>query len=91
MTIARTTTLDRVEPSRDGTIGVRLALVLADDGEVLASTWHRTVVGADCSVADQMAAVNEHLESMKYPAVSEEDIERIEICRLPFLPVPAAE
>lgn len=47
--------------------------ILADNGAVMSSDYHRTVIDADVDPVVQMAAVNAHLQTMGYPAVKSED------------------
>lgn len=73
--ITRKTVLEQPEPHRSGVLGVKIAILLVDDGQEIDCKWHRTSIPADIDPAAQMAAVNEHLASMGYPAVSQEDID----------------
>lgn len=84
MSIERKTILDRVEFSRDGSISVRLALVLEEDGVQESSRWHRVTVPADAVVVDYLADVSDHLGMMKYGPVSPEDTQKIEQCKAAF-------
>ena len=73
------TVIDQIEITRDGTIQLRMAkAVVDDDGTVLSSGWHRTIVPPDGDVDLQMQAVNSHLVmGLGYPAVAAADIERV--------------
>lgn len=78
-----------LEAFSDGSIAVKLAKVDFDlaTGRILDTKWHRTVVEdwkspdigevVPCSVAEQMVAVNAHLDQMGYPPVSDEDVVKI--------------
>ena len=65
MTISKSTILDQIEITRDGTIQVRLAILVLEDGEEISSTWHRTSIPPGTDPVAQMAAVNAHLQQMK--------------------------
>ena len=67
------TILDRIEvETQTGNIFVRLKKEGgARDG------WHRTVIAPNVAAADQMAAVNMHIGSMGYPAVTPADMAKI--------------
>ena len=70
------TIIDRIEiEPQTGNVGVRLRKeILADDGSVLSSDYHRTTIDASTDPAAQMAAVNTHLTALGYPAVTAEDL-----------------
>ena len=88
MTIEKQTILGQVELN-GASVGVRLRLALVDGKTELAGRFHRTMIDADTSVAEQMAAVNAHLAAMlneagkpdPYPAVSDDDLLKIEAMR----------
>jgi len=69
------TIIDRIEiEPQTGNVGVRMLKQIIDDqGLVLSSQYHRTVIDAGTDPAAQMAAVNVHLGTMGYPAVKVED------------------
>ena len=73
--IERQTKLEQPEIHRSGSLGVKIAVLLVDDGQEIDCKWHRTSIPADVDPAAQMAAVNEHLTSMGYPVVSQADID----------------
>lgn len=75
--IEKVTIVDQIEINSMGDVGVRLKLLIVEDGNVLASRYHRTVIGADVPVADQMAAVNAHLAQMGEAQVDAADLERL--------------
>ena len=69
--IEKKTILDQIEITRDGTIQVRLALLVLEDGEEISSAWHRTSIPPGADPIKQMAAVNVHLQQMnKAPVAS---------------------
>lgn len=73
MAIERKVVVDTIEINRNGTTGVRLAVLLVEDGKEIDCKWHRTIIDG-VSAADQMAAVNAHLEQMGLPHVHEDEI-----------------
>jgi hypothetical protein len=77
MAIVRNTVLNQVEITEGGTVQVRLALVLEENGMVLHRRWHRVAIPLDIDVAAQMAEVSRDLESMGEWPVSEADVARI--------------
>lgn len=78
----RNTVLNQITLCADGSIGIQLLKQVVDNGEVLFSEPHRTVVDCFGDVAEQVAAVNAHLASMGYPAVPDEGVQRIEALRV---------
>ena len=77
MAIKKVSVVDQIEITRDGGIGVRLALELVDGGEVLSSQFHRTLIIGGVTAADQMGAVNAHLVEMGWPQIDEAAIVRL--------------
>ena len=79
MTISKQTVLDQIEVTRNGTIQIRIALELVENGVVISNRWHRTTIEAGGDVDAQMAAVNAHItsEPMNEQPVSVADIARI--------------
>ena len=59
------TILDQIEITRDGTIQVRLAILVLEDGEEISSAWHRMSIPPGTNPAEQIALVNTHLQQMK--------------------------
>jgi len=39
---------------------------------------HRTAVARDAVVRDQLAVVNQHLQAMEFPAITEDDLAKID-------------
>lgn len=67
--------LSSCEVQEGGVVGVRLVKeIVDDDGKVLASDYHRTVIPAGITVKAQMSDVNDHLDEMGYPALSDAEI-----------------
>ena len=77
--IAKQTVVDQIEVNRNGTIQIRIALELVENGAVLNHKWHRTAIEAGGDVDAQIAAVNAHItsEPMNEQPVSAADIARI--------------
>ncbi len=69
--LEKKTILDQIELTRDGTIQVRLALQILEDGVELSSTWHRTSIPPGADPGAQMAAVNAHLQQMNKATVTD--------------------
>lgn len=74
--IEKKTILDQIEVTRGGTIQVRIALLMLEDGEEISRAWHRTSIPPGTDPAEQMAAVNVHLQQMNKEVV--EDISLLE-------------
>lgn len=83
MTIERRTIIERVELNADGPTAIRLSKQLWDteSGEVLNSEYHRSIVAADQTTAEQLASVNDHLVSLGFPALESAEIVKIEAHR----------
>lgn len=62
--IERKSVLDRVEIERDGTVGVRILLLLVEGGEELSQKYHRTSIPVEVDPTVQMGYVNDHLRQM---------------------------
>lgn len=75
--IERQSIVDQIEITRNGTLAVRLALLLVDDGKELASKFHRTSIPLECPPMAQMLLVNEHLVQMGEAPLSAVDVQRI--------------
>lgn len=75
--IIKQTLVDKIEITRTGSIQIRIALELVEDGNVLNTRLHRTAIEPGGDVDAQMAAVNEHLAQMGEVPVSVQDIDRI--------------
>ncbi len=75
--IERKSIVDQIEAPITGGVGVRIALQLVEDGVVLSSKWHRTMIPAGVTPAEQLAYVNAHLAEMGEAAISSADIQRV--------------
>lgn len=69
--IEKKTIIQQIEILADGNVQVRLQLLTLEDGEVLASAWHRTSIQPGVDLDAQMAMVNTHLSQMKKEPVVE--------------------
>ena len=74
MALARKTVVDQIEIRRDGTIQVRLGLLVMDGDAEIHCQWHRTAIEPGGDVDEQIAAVNAHLESMGQLPVPNDDL-----------------
>jgi hypothetical protein len=70
------TIIDRIEiEPQTGNVGVRIKKqVVADNGTVLSSDYHRTMIEPGGDLVKQMDAVNAHLVTMGYAAITSEDM-----------------
>lgn len=78
--IERKTTLEQPEPHRSGVLGVKIAILMVEDGVEIDRKWHRTSIPVDVDPQAQMDAVNEHLVSMGLPALPQADIDFVVAC-----------
>ena len=69
--IEQKTMLDRVELGRDGSVSMRLALIIENDDQVLSTQYHRLAIDIYGDVVEQMGEVVAHLASMGYPPLPE--------------------
>jgi hypothetical protein len=75
--IERKSIVDQIEIPSGGGVQVRIALMLVEDGKVLSSKWHRTLIPAEISAAEQLAYVNGHLSFMGEAQLSSMDMQRV--------------
>jgi len=70
------TIIDRIEiEPQTGNVGVRIRKqIVADDGIILSSDYHRMMIDAGSDPAAQIAAVNAHLAAMGFAPVEPEDV-----------------
>lgn len=78
--ITRKTVLEQPEPHRSGVLGVKIAILMVEDGVEIDCKWHRTSIPVDVDPQAQMAAVNAHLVSMGLPALPQSDIDFVVQC-----------
>lgn len=77
----RNIVLNQVTLCADGSIGIQLLKQIVDNGEVLFSEPHRTMVDCFGDVGEQITAVNLHLIQMGYPPMPDEGVARIQALR----------
>lgn len=75
--IEKKTIIEQIEIKPDGNVQVRLQLLTVEDGEVLVSAWHRTMIPPGVDVDKQMSFVNAHLGLMHKSPVGEECLARL--------------
>lgn len=75
--ITRRSIVEQIEILTSGGVGVRMALQLLEDGKVVASKWHRTMIPVGVSPAEQLAFVNDHLGRLGEAVISSADIQRV--------------
>lgn len=70
------TIIDKIEiEPQTGNIGVRIRKqILADNGTVMSSDYHRTMIEAGSNPVKQMDAVNAHLITLGYAAITSDDM-----------------
>lgn len=92
MTIERKSVVDQIEVNSSvGGVGVRIALQLVENGEVLSSKWHRTMIPAEISPAEQLGYVNAHLASMGEAPLTSSDIQRVGLFHKLSVDLPSEE
>lgn len=88
--IERKTVIDQIEIARGGTIYIRFALLLVEDGNELSSQWHRTAIAPGGDVDKQIASVEADITtrpSLRASAVDREKIPLLKsVCRLVHTP-----
>lgn len=78
MAITKRTIIDQIEITRSGSVQVRFAKLLEEDGVPLAEpAYHRTAIQPGGDPLAQMADVNVHLEQMGLAPVAAADIAKI--------------
>lgn len=77
MTLTARTTMDQIEVIGDGSMQIRLTKIIEDDGAVIASKYHRTMLLPGDNLTKQMKTVNDHLVSMGQARVATDEIARI--------------
>lgn len=73
----RQSIIDQREITRDGTIQIRIAKQVVEDGEVLAESWHRCSIAPTMDAESVIAAVNADLTAQGYGAVPAEQWDRV--------------
>lgn len=73
----KNTVLETIEVTESGAIQLLFYKQTLEDGVVVAQGNHRSVIESGGDIDAQFALINSHLEEMGFPAVSEEDINRV--------------
>lgn len=92
MMLVKKTIIDQIEITRDGTIQIRCALMVLEDGkEIGATQWHRMSIPPGADVDAQLALVDDHLSArgvgpssdrlVKYPAVDRARVSQLKAVR----------
>lgn len=76
MALTRVVAIDRIEVLRDGSLQIRMAKQIVDGDQVVTSEYHRTAFDVGADVEGQMAAVNDHLAQMGWPAVAADSVQQ---------------
>lgn len=71
------TVVSQIEITESGAIQLRLEKQVIENGEVLVTRYHRTVIEPGIDVADQVAEVNRHIVSTGDKALGANELERI--------------
>lgn len=92
--IERKSIVDQIEIPLGGGVQVRIALQLVENGKVLSSKWHRTMIPAEISPAEQLSYVNDHLTEMGEAVLGSMDMQRVGLfhklsCDMPSENAPA--
>lgn len=74
MSMEKRARLDRIDIEPDGTLLLRMQKEVVVDGEVVARQPHRTSINPIMDNAKQFAAVNSHLATLGYGAMSADDM-----------------
>ena len=69
--------IDQIELCSDGTVRIRIGLLIIENGKTISCRWHRTTFDGSISHDQQMIVVNGHLAMMDEKPISESEIERI--------------
>jgi hypothetical protein len=75
--LEKKTVLDRIEIDADGHVFMRLQKQIVEDGEVLFSEFHRSVIAPGQTPEAQVASVNSHLVQMGFPEIPAADQARL--------------
>ena len=67
-----------VELDDADTVSIKLEKQVVLAGEVYSRQPHRTAVASDAVVRDQLVVVNQHLQAMEFPPITEDDLAKIE-------------
>ena len=75
--ITQQTVLDKIEINSDGSIGIRLTLLVLNNDTEISRAYHRTMINPGDDIPTQMQAVNDNLAAMGDQPVSDADIQSI--------------
>ena len=75
--ITQQTVLDKIEINSDGSIGIRLTLLVNNGDTQISKAYHRTMINPGDDIDAQMQAVNDNLAAMGDQPVSSDDIQQI--------------
>lgn len=75
--IERKTVLDKIEINRDGSISLRLGLLLVEGDNEIACNWHRVNLPSETDIGIFLNEVNQNLIARGEKPISEEGITRI--------------
>lgn len=78
--IERKTVLEQPEPHRSGVLGVKIAILMVEDGVEIDCKWHRTSIPADIDPQSQMDQVNAHFGAMGLPELPQAEIDFVVQC-----------
>lgn len=88
--IEKKTVVDQIEITRNGTVQIRLGLLLIEDGREIGCSWHRTAIQPGGDVDAQIAAVNADITTrptLRAQPINPDDIPRIkQFCDLAHTP-----
>ena len=72
--MAKLLIIDQIEVTKDGTVQVRMHK-LSSDGDLLGN--HRTSIEPAGNISAQIAAVNAHMATENYSAISDSDVVKL--------------
>lgn len=77
MALAYKTVLDNITLCRDGSLNIRLGLLVIDGDKEVSCNWHRFAAGPDEDPLVQLQEVTGNIAESGYPALSVEDVATI--------------
>jgi hypothetical protein len=90
MAIEKKTIIDQIEIARDGTVQIRFALLLLEDGVEVHSTWHRSSVPPGANPQLVLDAVNADIQtrlSLRTAPIDGEKVSLLkDVCQLVHTP-----
>jgi hypothetical protein len=95
MAIEKKTIIDQIEIARNGTVQVRFALQLLEDGIEISSTWHRSAVAPGVDPQLMLDAVNADIQARPALRAAPIDTDRVSlleaVCQLAHTPEVVAK